>query len=121
MRVQMTHVFCRTMVCAGCLGLSACAALGVFSKGADKPPFSNPTVSMQKASESVVVGKTSKADLLATLGPATVISFDSGYEVWVYRARSREPAADKPEFVVLFTPDGVVKKTRLRPADTASH
>ena len=121
MRVRLTHVFCRSMVCAGCLGLSACAVPGLFNNSPDKSPFNNPALSMQKASESVVVGKTSKADLLATLGAATVISFDSGYEVWVYRARSREPAADKPEFVVLFTPDGVVKKTRLRPADTASH
>ena len=121
MRVRMTLIFCRSMVCAGCLGLSACAALGVFSNGADKPPFSNPTLSMQNASDSVVAGTTSKADVLATLGPATMISFDSGYEVWVYRAKSRGSAENTAEFVVLFTPDGVVKRTRIRPAGIAGN
>ena len=121
MRVRMTLIFCRSMVCAGCLGLSACAALGVFSNGADKPPFSNPTLSMQNASDSVVAGTTSKADVVAALGPATMISFDSGYEVWVYRAKSRGSAENTAEFVVLFTPDGVVKRTRIRPAGIAGN
>ena len=53
---------------------------------------------------------------MTALGAATVINFDSGYEVWVYRAKSRGPAENKAEFVILFAPDGVVKKTRLRPA-----
>ena len=104
------------MVCVTCMGLAACAAPGLFNNGSDAPPFSNPTISMQNASHTVVVGKTSKADVLAALGPATVINFDSGFEVWVYRAKSREPAEAKAEFVILFAPDGIVKKTRLRPA-----
>ena len=70
---------------------------------------------MQSASDSITIGKSSKADVLAALGPATVIHFDSGYEVWVYRTKSREPAEAKAEFVILFSPDGVVRKTRLRP------
>ena len=73
---------------------------------------------MQSASGSVIVGKSSKADVMAALGAATVITFDSGYEVWVYRAKSREPAEAKAEFVILFSPDGVVSKSRLRPAYT---
>ena len=70
---------------------------------------------MQSASDCITVGKSSKADVTAALGPATVINFDSGFEVWVYRARSSEPAEAKAEFVILFSPDGVVRKTRLRP------
>ena len=70
---------------------------------------------MQSASDSIVMDKTSKAEVIAALGAATVINFNSGYEVWVYRAKSREPAEAKAEFVILFSPDGVVKKTRLRP------
>ena len=73
-------------------------------------------MSMQNASDTVAVGKTSKADVLAALGPATVINFYSGFEVWLYRAKSREPAEAKAEFVILFAPDGMVRKTRLRPA-----
>ena len=70
---------------------------------------------MQSASDSITIGKSTKADVMATLGAAIVINFDSGYEVWVYRAKSREPAEAKAEFVILFGADGVVKKTRLRP------
>lgn len=72
-------------------------------------------VSPQAASQSVVAGK-SKGDVEATLGKATVVHFDSGYEVWVYRW----PGADRTsrtatELVVLFDASGVVKKTRIRP------
>ena len=105
-----------SIVSACCLGLAACAGLGQFSTGNDAPSFNNPALSMQSASDSITIGKSSKADVMAALGTATVINFDSGYEVWVYGAKSREPAETKAEFVILFSPDGVVKKTRLRPA-----
>ncbi len=102
---------------ACCLWLAGCAGPGLFGGGPEAPPFSNPTLSMQSASDSITIGKSSKADVMAALGAATVINFDSGYEVWVYRAKSREPAAAKAEFVILFGTDGVVKKIRLRPAN----
>ena len=107
------------VACACCMWLAACAGPGLFNPVIDTPVFSNPAVSMQSASDSITSGKSSKADVLAALGTATVINFDSGYEVWVYRAKSREPAETKAEFVILFSPDGVVKKTRLRPAYVA--
>ena len=106
-----------TAVC--CVWLAGCAGPGLFGGGPDAPPFSNPTLSMQSASDSVTVGKSSKAYVAAALGPATVINFDSGYEVWVYRAKSREPAEAKAEFVILFGTDEIVKKTRLRPGYAA--
>ena len=104
---------CIAFIC--CLWLAGCAGPGLLGGGPDAPPFSNPTLTMQSASDSVTIGKSSKADVMATLGTATVINFDSGYEVWAYRAKSREPAEAKAEFVILFSPDGVVRKTRLRP------
>ena len=116
MGTRMAPLFCHRLVYATCVGLAACATPGLFNNSPDAPPFSNPTLSMQNASDAVTVGKTSKADVLAALGPATVINFDSGFEVWVYRAKSREPAEAKAEFVILFAPDGIVRKTRLRPA-----
>ena len=100
---------------ACCLWLAACAGPGLFNAGSDGPPFSNPALSMQSASDSIIIGKSSKADVMTALGSTTVINFDSGSEVWVYRAKSRGPAEAKAEFVILFAPDGVVKKTRLRP------
>ena len=109
--------FARTsMACVCCLWLAGCAGPALFSGGTDAPPFSNPALSMQGANDSVIPGKTSKADVIAALGAATVINFESGYEVWVYRAKSRGPAETRAEFVILFGTDGVVKKTRLRPA-----
>ena len=107
------------IACVCCLWLAACAGPGLFSGGSGTQPFSNPLMSMQSASEKIIVGKSSKADVLAALGVTTVINFDSGYEVWVYRAKSREPAEAKAEFVILFGTDGLVKKTRLRPAYVA--
>jgi hypothetical protein len=80
----------------------------------------------------VSTGKSTKADVLAALGEALVISFESGYEVWVYRLAGDPPgqetrgrrverastgnarSATNPEFVILFAPSGVVAKTRLR-------
>ena len=106
---------CRSIVCAGCLWLAGCAGPGLFNIGADTPAFSDPTVSMQNAGDAIVIGKSNKAEVLAALGAATVIGFDSGFEVWVYRAKSRAPAEAKEEFVILFGPSGIVKKTRLRP------
>ena len=108
------------MACVCCLWLAACAGPGLFGGENDAPPFSNPLMSMQDAGDSITIGKSSKADVMAAMGAATAITFDSGYEVWVYRVKSREPAEAKAEFVILFSPDGVAKKTRLRPAYVVS-
>lgn len=104
---------------ACCLWLAGCAGPGLFNPGADAQPFSNPALSIQNASDTIVIGKTSKAEVLTALGAATVVNFDSGFEVWVYRAKSREPAETQAEFVVLFAPNGIVKKTRLKPGYAA--
>ena len=119
MSIRPSRLIRTSIACACCLLLAACAGPGLFSGGSDAPPFSNPALSMQSASESIAIGKSSKADVMTALGAATVINFDSGFEVWVYRAKSREPAEAKAEFVILFSPNGVVKKTRLRSAYAA--
>ena len=99
-----------------CLALISCASLG---GGSTMSPFRDPNLSMQSAQETVVVGKTTQDEALSALGPATDIQFDSGYTVWVYRARTAELDADRAEFVILFAPSGIAKKTRLRPAYAA--
>ena len=109
-----------SFACTCCLWLAGCAGLSSFNAGNDAPPFSNPAMSMQNASDSIVIGKSSKTDVMAALGAATMINFDSKYEVWVYREISRKHAAAKAEFVILFSLDGVVKKTRLRPASVVN-
>lgn len=61
---------------------------------------------------SVVPGRTTKAELIATLGKTKSVAFDSGYETWLYQTPSG--GGRFAEFVVLIDPAGVVAKTRRR-------
>jgi len=101
------------LVACCCQWLAACGTIGTDRTA---PPFRDPTMSLHSAQGRIVVGTTTQDQALAALGPATEIHFDSGYAVWVYRAPSTDPQADRAELVILFAPSGVVKKTRLRPA-----
>lgn len=100
-----------------CVWFGGCAGSFVLS-GSEKvtAPFLDPAMSMQTAKDTVAIDKTTKAELIGALGPATVVKFDSGFEVWIYRARSADKTAALAEFVVLVAPSGVVKKTRIRPS-----
>jgi hypothetical protein len=63
----------------------------------------------------VSIGKSTKADVRAALGEATVVDFPSGYEIWVYRERAqKDQPAPTSELVLLFAPSGVLTKTRVR-------
>ena len=75
-------------------------------------PLQAKVIAPDRAKNAVAIGKSTKADVIAALGETLVISFDSGFEVWVYRL-GRDTTA---EFVVLFAPTGLVAKTRIRPA-----
>jgi hypothetical protein len=81
-----------------------------------QPPFRDKTLAMQSAQGMVTPGTSSKADVTAALGPAaSVVRFDSGYEVWAYREKPPKSTAPGAEFVILFAPSGIVQKTRIRP------
>jgi ABC-type Fe3+-hydroxamate transport system substrate-binding protein len=118
--------------------LSACIA-GCVSPAPPAVPSAMVTPQRTKmiptdsVSETITIGKSTKADVIAALGDTLVISFDSGFEVWVYRLASGTPGKGAPkdiarsrsektapdanaEFIVLFAPSGVVSKTRIRPA-----
>jgi hypothetical protein len=104
------------LLLACCLGLVACAGPGGFFAADDsQPPFLDKTLSMQSAQGMVTPGTSTKADVTAALGPATVVRFDSGYEVWAYREKPPRSPAPGAEFVILFAPSGIVQKTRIRP------
>ncbi len=92
------------LLLAGCAGFNAPAA----------PPFRDPALSMPSAQTLVVPGQSTRGDVAAALGPATVITFDSGFEVWAYRTQPAGAASASTELVILFGPSGVVRKTRLR-------
>lgn len=91
------------------------------------------TIPAQDAMHAITIGKSTKVDVLAALGNTPVISFDSGFEVWVYRYAGDTPAKagaverneragsgnatlGLSEFVLLFAPSGIVAKIRIRPA-----
>ena len=106
------------LVTAACLGLAGCASpLDAQEARHAVPEFREPGMTMQGAKDAIVPGTSTKADVAAALGMGTVVRFDSGYEVWVYRAKAYKPAVDAPgtnELLVLFAPSGIVKKTRIR-------
>ena len=82
---------------------------------ATAPPPPGAVVAADKLEQLVQPGRSTKAELLATLGPTHAIVFDSGYEAWLYQS----PAGPGrySEFVVLLDPQGVVRKVRRRAAD----
>ena len=104
-----------------CLGLAGCAGLSTVSKAQESAPaFRDPAMSIESANAAVAIGTSTRAEVLAALGPGTVVKFDSGFEVWVYRGKPPGTASNAPakpaELVILFSPSGIVKKTRIKPA-----
>ena len=125
------------VVFALCACVSGCAVPGA-SPVTTGTAAAN-TISARIARDAITIGKSTKADVIAAFGKTTVVSFDSGFEVWVYQVIGEsvigETAAKpswverilhagsetgitrgKTEFVILFAPSGVVTKTRIRPA-----
>jgi hypothetical protein len=120
-------LFHASVAYAFCACAAGCAGTGASSVS---------TISAINTRDAVTIGKSTKADVIAVLGKTTVVSFDSGFEVWVYQFKGDTPAMagllerfrptaserngmpGKNEFVVLFAPSGIVAKTRIRPAPT---
>jgi hypothetical protein len=96
--------------------LAGCAVPPVVSPR-PQPMFREPTMSLDAAQAAVAVGRSSRQDVAALLGPAEVLRFDNGYEVWAYRDRRPRKAGAGAELVILFAPSGLVHKVRSRPAD----
>lgn len=99
-----------------CLLLGGCAMLS-GSQADPVPLFRDKAMSLQDARDVLVAGRGTREDVLAALGKATTIRFDSGFEVWAYRGIA--PGSVAPgttEFVILFGPDGVMRKSRVRVA-----
>ena len=120
----MTNAAAR--VALGMAAFTACLCVaGCFTTGTLEPAPEGPGSARTPAGESpapqaamnlVVLGKSTKADVVAALGTAIVISFDSGFEVWVYRWRGADTTTRAaPELVVLFDPSGLATKARVRP------
>ena len=89
---------------------------GLFASRQTTPAFRDPAMSMQAAFETVTIGQSTKEQVASALGPAKVVTFDSGFEVWVYQATNAEGPAANAELVILFAPSSVVQKIRIRSA-----
>lgn len=117
-------IACAASVCG-------CAALSSGPPVTAGPSPLTTLVTAERATQAVVTGRSTTADVAAALGETLAIRFHSGFEVWVYRLVGDVPAgASQPlrapagpaarggsaELVILFTPSGIVAKTRIRPA-----
>ena len=92
------------------LTLAGCAALEAPAAS----PFRDTALSMTRAQALIISGTSTRSDVTEALGPASVIVFDSGFEVWAYREKRSQAPAGGAELAILFAPSGIVKKTRLR-------
>ncbi|HXD39775.1 MAG TPA: hypothetical protein VN649_04395 [Ramlibacter sp.] len=116
--VSLLHA---ALLAGSCALAGGCAPIGGQTLVEGGPGVLQPqAIAPPAAQSSIVIGKSTKADVMAALGQPTKVPFDSGFEVWVYRwpgAQKTHRAAT--ELVVLFEPTGVVKKTRVRPGYAA--
>jgi len=95
----------------GCsIALAACAMLPAAQP--DRPMFRDARMTPQAAASTLALDRSTKAQVAAQLGDADRLAFDNGYEVWVYRDRPLR--AGQQELVLLFGPDGLLKKARTR-------
>ena len=102
----------RFILALACAALTGCS---LAPRKAESPLRPGEVRSAQAAKDALAIGKSTKTEVRAALGEATVIDFESGYEVWLYRERPAEKAAPAPgELVLLFDPSGRLIKTRLR-------
>lgn len=116
----MTSAVVRLASCLSACLATACAGPGAFDpppqgRGSVRTPTGE-SLSPQTAMDRITIGKSTQADVSAALGEAIAITFDSGYDVWVYRWAGSEPTTrGATELVVLFAPSGVATKVRIRP------
>ena len=100
-------------VLAAALLLGGCAL--AHRRQASGPVFRDPALTVQGARERLEPGRSRKEEVAALLGPAESIRFDSGFEVWAYRAPGERRADAGAELVLLFDPAGVLAKARAVP------
>ena len=93
------------------LAILAMAAL-MLAGCATAPAPMGAAVPEAKLAAAIVPGRTTRAQMLAALGPTKFVHFDSGYETWLYQAPA--DGGRFAEFVVLVDPAGIVRKTRRR-------
>ncbi|HEX8609777.1 MAG TPA: hypothetical protein VF800_00620 [Telluria sp.] len=97
---------------AAALGMTL--LLGACAHAPAPPPGTQVTAGQARA---ILPGASTRASLLATLGPTHKVAFDSGYETWLYQLAV---PGGFDELVVLLDAQGVVRKLRRRAQIPAS-
>jgi hypothetical protein len=87
--------------------------LAALSGCASTPAPPGTLVSEDRLARAPVPGHTTRAELLAAFGPTRLVTFDSGFEAWLYQVPAG--AGRFSELVILIDPAGVVRKIRRRP------
>jgi len=93
--------------------LPSLLASALLAGCATRAPAPGTVVAVDRFDQLVVPGRTTRAELLAAFGPTKSVSFDSGYETWLYQAAAG--AGRSTELVLLLDRDGIVRKMRRRP------
>lgn len=105
----------RAAAFAACLLLGACAFSGPGTVEDTSPGVEHSGAPTPQDAQAAVHPGSTKEEVAAALGPANGYRFASGFEVWVYRWLGADRSArGATEFVILFGPDGRVRKTRIR-------
>jgi hypothetical protein len=79
---------------------------------ASPPPPPGTQADQARIAAASVPSQATRASVQAALGATHKVVFDSGYETWLYQVP--RGAGRYAEYVILFDPRGVVKKTRIR-------
>lgn len=93
--------------------LAACLCAALLAACATGPA-GGPAQPLDRLAQAALPGRSTTTQVLAALGPATRVRFDSGMAVWMYRYGG-ENGGEGGEYVLLFGADGVLKKTRQGP------
>jgi len=113
MRLRVDRCALRAgLAAAVCVGLAGCT--GMASKGPQGAAPALPKAFSPQAANAAILPGQSKDEVRARLGQASTVRFDSGYEVWAYRTNPYAEQGAGTEFVILFSPSGTVRKTRMR-------
>lgn len=98
-------------VVAACVLAAGCAGLPSLSQP-ERPMFRDTKLAPQAAMATLAAGRSTRSEVQAQLGDADRVAFDNGHEVWIYRSHPVRPG--QAELVLLFGPDGVLKKLRAK-------
>lgn len=108
---------------AACVLLAGCALSGKLEENGPGIQRSAPQAAFaaaQAASERVHIGDTRDA-VAAALGPANILQFESGWQVWIYRWPGVDDSTlAATELDLLFEPRGSLRKIRVRRGEAVS-